>query len=159
MIIYIDGEKVRYTKEYNFQEFGIHRINFLIFEDFNMDYMFKDIPEILSVEMYSEKNATITSMISVFDNAENLVNFKIVGFDTSKVKSMRSLFKGTKFQEIDTEGLDTKNVEDMSYMFSNMPLLEYVHVDNLDTSKVTTMSHMFSHDTSLISVNLRNFQC
>ena len=38
MIIYIDGEKVKYTKEYYFQEFGIHRINFLIFEDFNMDY-------------------------------------------------------------------------------------------------------------------------
>ena len=39
----------------------------------------------------------------------------------------------------------------MSYMFSNMPFLEYAHIDNLDTNKVKNMSNMFSHDDSLFS--------
>ena len=156
--IYVDGKEIKYSKEYTFPNFGIHRVNFHIFSDFDMNYMFKNIPELLSVEMISNNNAKIISMIGAFEDAENLVNFKIEGFDTSQVKSMKNLFKGTKFKDLDTKGLDTKNVEDMSYMFSYMPNLEYIHVDNLDTSKVKKMSHLFAHNGALISANLRNFK-
>ena len=63
--------------------------------------MFKNVPELISVEMLSNNTAKIVSMIGAFEDAENLVNFKIEGFDTSQVKSMKYLFKGTKFNEFD----------------------------------------------------------
>lgn len=101
-----------------------------------MDYMFKDVSQVRSVEMYSNNTAKITSMIGAFENAINLVNYRIDGFDTSSVTSMHKLFKGTKFSDIDTKQINSGNVEDMSYMFANMENLEYIDVDNLDTSKV-----------------------
>ena len=119
--IYIDGIQIKYSKEYDFPRNGIHHVHFYIYDELNMDYMFKEIPELLSVEMSSEKKAKITSMIGAFEKAENLVNLKIEGFDTSRVTSMHKHFFGTKFSEINTEGIDSKNVVDMSYMFSNMP--------------------------------------
>lgn len=130
--IYVDKKKVIFTREYDFENFGIHHVTFLIFSDLNMDYMFKDIPELLSVEMISNKTVKVTSMISAFENAENMVNFKIQGFNTSSVTSMNRLFKGTKFTEIDTKGLDSNNVIDMSYMFS-----ECSKIYNLDLSNYT----------------------
>jgi hypothetical protein len=54
--------------------------------------MFKDVPDLLSVEMKSEQNCEITSMISTFENCENLNSFKITGFNGEKIKSMKKLF-------------------------------------------------------------------
>ena len=91
-------------------------------------------------------------MKGAFENAQGLKNFAIQGFDTSSVTSMNSLFKGTNFADINTEGLDSQNVEDMSYMFSYIPSIQYIYIQNLDTSKVKNMSHMFSNNPALISL-------
>ena len=40
-----------------------------------MDYMFKDVKELTSVEMKSDKNCQIESMISTFENCEHLESF------------------------------------------------------------------------------------
>ena len=69
--IYVDGTKIKFSREYKFPTFGIHHVNFHIFSDLNMDYMFKNIPEIVSVEMISDKKAKISSMTGAFDKAEN----------------------------------------------------------------------------------------
>ena len=42
-----------------------------------MDYMFADLP-LLSVNMISEKNVKFSSMISAFENCENLNTFNMV---------------------------------------------------------------------------------
>lgn len=41
--IYIDGTKIKYSKEYQFNTVGIHQVKILIFSPLNMDYMFKDV--------------------------------------------------------------------------------------------------------------------
>ena len=81
-----------------------------------MDYMFADLPLLLTVNMISEKNAKISSMISAFENSENLNTFNMVGFNTGNIKSLKRLFYNTQISNIDM--FDTSNVQDMSYMFA-----------------------------------------
>ena len=53
--IYIDNKKIKYSKEYKFPTTGEHNVVFKLYEGVNMDYMFKDIQLILSVEMVSNE--------------------------------------------------------------------------------------------------------
>ena len=93
--IYIDGNKIQYTKEYKFKDLGNHNIIYILYEDLNMDYMFKDVPDLISVKMKSENNCQILSMISTFENSESLYEFRITGFSGNRIKSMKKLFYGT----------------------------------------------------------------
>ena len=70
--IFIDGTKIKYTKEYRFESAGNHNVQIKLYNNINMDYMFKDVQEIVSVEMISDKNCTILSMISTFENCNYL---------------------------------------------------------------------------------------
>ena len=89
--IYIDDIKIKFTKEYKFSSTGNHKVKFALYNKINMDYMFKDVSDLLSVEMKSEQNCEVTSMISTFENCENLNSFKIIGFNGEKIKSMKKL--------------------------------------------------------------------
>ena len=62
--IYIDGKIIKYSKEYQFSSTGNHIIQFKLYNKINMDNMFKDITDLISVEMKSEENCEITSMLS-----------------------------------------------------------------------------------------------
>ena len=90
--IYIDRNIIKYSKEYKFNSTGTHEINIKLYNDLNMDYMFNNISELISVEMKSEDNCNIISMISTFENTENLNDFSIIGFNGEKIKSMEKLF-------------------------------------------------------------------
>jgi len=48
-----------------------------------MDYTFRNVEDIISIEMISEKSGKITSMKSSFENCNNLEKIKINGFDQS----------------------------------------------------------------------------
>ena len=76
--IYIGDKKIKYTKKYKFNENEELKVRFVLFGDINMDYMFVDLPLLLTVNMISEKNAKISSMISAFENCENLNTFNMV---------------------------------------------------------------------------------
>ena len=52
--IFINGKKIPFSKKYKFENVGEQLVTFDIYEDINMDYMFKDIPELFSVKMDSE---------------------------------------------------------------------------------------------------------
>ena len=81
--IYINGELIKFSKEYIFKETGKYNIKYSLYNDLSMDYMFKDVSSLKSVDMISEKNAEIKSMISAFENCENLNKFSISGFITN----------------------------------------------------------------------------
>ena len=116
--IYIDDKKVKYTKSYLFDKSKEYSIQYKIYDNFNMDFMFQDISSLISVEFISNKNAVITSMISSFENSENLESFSIKGFNTDTVKSMHKLFyNDQKISNINLENFVINNVEDISYMF------------------------------------------
>ena len=97
--IYIDGKKIKYSKEYKFDYSGIHNIQINLYSDINMDFMFKDIKDLEFIEMISENECQITSMISSFENCENLKFFNLTGFKTNQIKSMKKLFYKTALNE------------------------------------------------------------
>ena len=95
-------------------------------------------------------------------------------FDTSKITDMSSMFKiytgisyagyglsydyQNKLTAINgLECFDTKNVKNMSYMFSVLDKITNLNLSAFDTSSVTTMKGMFSHCESLTNLNLNNF--
>ena len=63
--------------------------------------------------------------------------------------------KLTKFENI--KNLNTCNVTDMSYMFSDCSALTALDLSNFDTSKVTNMNGMFSGCSLLTTLNVSNF--
>ena len=160
--ISIDGNIIKYSKEYKFKEYGYQNVQYIIYEDLDMDYMFQNIQNLISVEMISEKNAGIKSMRGTFEYCVDIEKIKMIGFDTSQVKSMSRLFYGMdlpdqeSFQSIQSFliDLDTKNVEDMSYMFALSNFRE-LNLSSFDTRKVINMSHMFE---GCYSMNYINFE-
>ena len=140
--IEIDGKIVKYTKEYRFKEAGLNTVKFILYSPISIDFMFKDVFDVVSIDMHSEKNLEIKSMISAFEDCQSLYEITIKGFDTSKVTSMKKLFYRTSISQIDISDLSTKSVTDMSYMFASTDISK-IDVSTMDTSKVETMESMF----------------
>jgi len=106
--IYVDGTKIKYEKEYKFNSVGFHNVSIKIYQPLNMNYMFKDIRNLLSVEMKSEKNIEIISMISTFENCENMNKFSIKGFNGEKIKSLHKLFYNNGIKTYNFESFNKK---------------------------------------------------
>ena len=142
-------DSIYIQKNPNFYKFkfpGNHTVKFILYDEINMDNMFKNITDLVSIDMKSEKNAKITSMISVFEGCQNLKSFKIKGFNLTEVKSMRSLFADCPIEINDSifENLNTEYVEDMSYMFYNGQFKEF-NISNFNTNNAKNMSHIFNN--------------
>ena len=79
---------------------GETEVNITFPEYIDMKNMFKDVLALREVTLYSEKSCKITSMESTFENCKNLVNIKIIDFDTSQIKSLRKTFYGTNLEAL-----------------------------------------------------------
>ena len=183
--IKINDQFIKYVKEYTFSSTGKNEVQFLLYKEISLDKMFSNLTKLISVDLFSEKNLKITSMISVFEGCKNLEYITMKGFDTSQVKSMSKLFSDSYLNKIDFTKVefDTSNVEDfsyflsgsrinsfdsknfntekatnMAYMFDNCFSLGYIDVSNFNTSNVKDMSYMFSKLESITSLDLSNFK-
>ena len=151
--IFINGKKLKqYQKEYIFDNLGDNRIKFELYEDLNMDFMFKDIKTLKSIELISNHEAKILSMKNTFENCHSLENFYIIGFNTEEITSLNKLFYNTSLNNL-TLNIDTRNVEDLSYIFA-MTELEQINLINYNFSKVTNMSYSFYSCSSLINIQI-----
>ena len=155
--IFIENNKIKYSKEYKFNKFGNNTVKFIIYENLDMNYMFQNVPNLISIEMISIQNAKINSMISAFENCYNLEELVIEGFDTSEIKSMHKLFYRTSLTDKDLARihLNTKNVEDISYMFSFTNFKE-LNLSFIDSKKLMNMSHLFKDCSSLKNIIFNN---
>ena len=123
--VYIDGTKVKYSKEYKFNSTNYHLIQIYLYDSLNMDYMFKGVKSLTSYGMISDHDAQILSMKSTFENCENLYSFTIIGFNVENVKSMTKLFYHTDLTEYSFTKFKTTNLEDISYMFAYSSISEF----------------------------------
>ena len=114
--IYIDDNLSKYSKKYIFKTTGIHEVKIVLYENINMDYMFKNVKSLISIEMNSTSNASIISMISTFENCINLEDIQVNGFLTNEIKSINKIFYNTRLYIFDISWLNTTNIEDMSYI-------------------------------------------
>ena len=86
--IYINGTKMKYLKIYDLSKYETNFIEIRLYSDLNMDYMFKGVSLLKSVEMISLNDTKIISMISTFENCENMEFFSISGFSANDLKSI-----------------------------------------------------------------------
>ena len=57
--IYIDGEKIAYSKTHKFKSIGSHNVEFIFYNDLNMDYMFKNVINLNQIEIITNKTCKI----------------------------------------------------------------------------------------------------
>ena len=70
-----------------------------------------------------------------------------LNWDTSNIKSMKSMFAGSKFIPIGLNEWDVSNVEDMSYMFADAQSnkLQLLDLSTWSVGKVKTLENTFSN--------------
>ena len=151
--IEINDQKIKYSKDYKFSETGQQKVIFLLYDNLNMENMFKGVPSLYSVRMHSDKYAKIDAMDSAFENCQKLTSFKIIGFNLEDLKSMKKLFYKSGLSIYESDYLITKNLLDISYMFAETNL-EKIKLFLLDTSAVYNMSHLFEKCTSLNDIDI-----
>ena len=120
----IINDKVISKKNYKFEKTGKNEVKYILYgKKLSMDYMFKDVPNLINVEMMSDKDMSITSMISSFENCINLKSFKIEGFLGNSLKSTKKLFYNSHINNINLTNFEINNVEDISY--TNLLLIKF----------------------------------
>ena len=121
--IYINKTKIKFSKEYKFEEAKTYEVQFKLYEEINMDYMFKDVTDLTSVIMLSNDNLGISSMKSAFENCASLDTLTINGFNSNNLKSMNKFLYKTNPSILNLNSFSTSKVEDMSFMFSETNII------------------------------------
>ena len=162
----------KFSKEKKVENINLYGIpiqnvyfTFKIYEDINMDYMFKNVPGIISIEMESKNNCKILSMISTFeyskkasdwdDPSPRISQITIKGFSVDKLKSMHKLLYSRPFGTISFDFFDTISLEDISYMFAETTIDKFPL--KITTSNVKNMSHLFENCQYLSSFTSEGF--
>ena len=140
--IYVNENLIKYEKRHKFSKTGKYNITIKIYNEAKLDYMFKGVKDLTSVEMESNNKGVIQSMISTFENCENLERFTIKGYDVTQLKTTHKLFYKTGLTSFVFEDFKSENLEDISYMFAETPL-GILSLKDINTKKVTNMSHLF----------------
>ena len=154
--VYLDSKLIQFSKEYEFKTLGKHDLKILLYEDLNMDYMFKEVPNLVSINMTSNKNCKILSMISTFQNDHSFIYFTINGFNAEKIKSMKYCFYNSSLVRFSFHSFDSKNLEDISYMFSRTKFYSF-SLNGLNTINIKNMSHLFENNLNLGEFSQEDF--
>ena len=140
--IFIDNEKIKFSKEYTFQKLGTHKIEYKIYEqNIRIDNMFKNIESLINVEISSDNQIIVQSMSNAFENCINLNKFESKNLNTSLVQSFHKLFYNSNLIVFNIDNsFNTSNAIDLSYMFSgsnietfDLSLFQMNNVKNLSS--------------------------
>lgn len=110
----------------------------------------------------------LTDVNQVFKNCGELTELDIRGWDISECRTQSDYNKNSRSRGLFSNcsklrviyglpGLDTRNLEDMSGMFSGCSALTSLDVSKWDTSNVTDMKEMFQGIDSIQSLDISNF--
>ncbi|MBO1103961.1 BspA family leucine-rich repeat surface protein, partial [Enterococcus faecalis] len=131
--------------------------------------VFPNLSSVTSFKVLSTANSwkvgiESTSLELAFFSEENmginqsLKTVDLTGLDTSNVTNMRYMFTQCRsLQSVDVSNLDTSQVTDMTGMFNWCSALQSVDVSKFDTSNVRNMTYMFAQCSSLQSIDVSKF--
>ena len=92
------------------------------------------------------------------ERIENIIFDSAVTNDTTITSTAYWFYEFSNLKNIDgLQWLNTKNVTDMSSMFSFCSAINWINVSNFNTSKLTNMDFMFIGCSALTSLDLSNF--
>lgn len=118
----VNDTKTKFDKNYKFTSKGIYLVQYNIYGNINLNYMFKNIFSLISFEIISscDKKLIIDSMEGTFFNCQNLKDVNFKNIDTKSIKSISKLFYNNKnLKNLDINELNTENIIVMSYLFYN----------------------------------------
>ena len=120
-------------------------------------YEFKENDTITEVKTMVTKAHTDLSFM--FFVCPNLVSVNTYDWNTSNVTVMNHMFcRCTNLETLDLSDFDTSSVTNMSVMFMSSPNLKTIgDISDWDTSNVTSMYNMFSNCSSLVELDLSNW--
>lgn len=100
--------------------------------------------------------SNVKSMRSMFYNCQALSSLNVVNWDTSKVTDMNSMFwYCSSLTTLDISNWDTSNVKNMGRMFNNCTNLTTI-IGEIDMSSCTDYQNMFYGCTNLVNLKLKN---
>lgn len=115
----------------------------------NMNYMFQDCTELISIpEMNTSNVTTMSGMFSGCRKIETIPNI-----DTSKVTDMNRMLNNC-YSLVSIPEMNTQNVTSMGYMFAYCNNL--TSIPEMNTSKVTDMNNMFYDCYNLATIPILN---
>ena len=107
----------------------------------NMEYVFRQITNIKSLDLSSFDTSKVTSMYGLFEGADDLESVDVSSFNTSRLTSLRHIFYDCKdLKRLDVSNFNTSNVTDFSAIFSYSINLETVNLSNWDFTKFNSSS-------------------
>ena len=120
--------------------------------------MFKNLSNILEVDLSKFDTSQVTLMDSMFDGCINLKKITFGNINTSSVENMKMMFQQCEsLTTIDLSNFDTSSVTDMSRTFDFCNSLKFIDASKFNTSKVKTIFNIFAHCDELLAVNISSF--
>ena len=120
--------------------------------------MFKNLDNILEVDLSNFDTSKVTLMDSMFYNCTNLKKITFNNINTSSVKNMSHMFYECRsLTTIDLSNFDTSSVINMSSTFKRCKSLKFIDASRFNTSKVEDMKDIFAYCDELLAVNVSSF--
>lgn len=128
----------------------------------NMSSMFNSSNSIYyKINIDGMDTSNVENMAYMFANGVNAntttAPIDISHLNTSKVKSMSSMFFGSFASAINMSGIDTSNVEDISFIFQGAKKVTSLNLANLNVTKVRNIIQPFYDMSSLTHLDLSNW--
>lgn len=128
----------------------------------NMSSMFNSSNSIYyKINIDGMDTSNVENMAYMFANGVNVntttAPIDISHLNTSKVKSMGSMFFGSFASAINMSGIDTGNVEDISFIFQGAKKVASLNLANLNVTKVRNIMQPFYDMSSLTHLDLSNW--
>ena len=124
----------------------------------NMNMMFCNCRNLVSLNVNFFDTSNVTNMGNVFTRCVSLINLDLSGFNTAKVTDMSNMFSGcSNLKKLNVSSFDTRKVINMNSMFSNCSSLTELDLSSFNTANTIQMNTMFDGCSSLIKLDIRNF--
>ena len=158
--IFINDELQNYTgHDIKYLNRNINKVR-LEWEDQinNTNVMFKDLNNIIDIDLSKFDASKVTNMVGMFDGCTNLLSINFKNFNTSSIRNMYRMFKNCKsLISLDLNSFDTSLVTDMTEMFMDCNSLVTLKINTFNISSVFKLDYLFYHCDNLISLDLSNF--
>lgn len=150
---------VRFDIHYNGKIVPMDKFSLNVFSYSNKEHKWiNTYPNNLSsLDVSCFDTSKMTTMDSMFRGMQNITTIDCAGFNTSNVTSMDSTFNCCyNLTRLYLRGWDTSKVTNMQYMFRDSSSLVYLD-QNFDTSNVKTMNYMFCNESLLKNIDVSNW--
>jgi len=124
----------------------------------NCNCMFKDLSNIISVDLSKFDSSKVESFDNFFYYCSNIKSINLTNLNTSSCLDMAGMFKSCSgLETLNLSSFDTSKVTSMMYMFEDCTSLKLLDLGNFDTPKVKEIQDLFEYCYSLIFINLKKF--